>query len=553
MYNVLIVDDDFSVRANIKLMLCSMNSEYVFFSEAFNGLEALRTLESSKIDIVISDVCMPQVNGVELSMKIKESYPNVVIIIISNYDDFDYVKETLKNGAIDYLLKHELNKDILLESLERAKWHLLNRETDRRGKEAQQLLVPANIAALKQKFIINLLTKLYTNVNEIQYHIKLLNIHLHMKNVVSIIMEIDEYKRKVNDFNLDDILLIELSIVNIAEEILHDYDNGCVCHLFDKWFVLLLSFENTHSTALIDSMINEILNRMANCFVKFLNISVTFGIGEICRSILDVHKSYKIAWIHLEDKFYIGKSKIIKNKIYQDYSNNSCCGLDIETEKKIMSLTELGEKEELIVLLDKTFQNIKQSRISLRGSELIFNDLLGIINRLCKKYSIELQKVYDALSTPYKIMDLLETLEEGRGWFLSSYKILIDLIKTDNMNGLSKHVFDAVQIIKKEYMKDISLNEIAERLNISSSYLSKIFKEETKKNIIEYLNECRVEKAKILLSQEHKNIRNIALSCGFTNYNYFFTVFKNITGLTTKQYIKIDSNTTRTPKKISVE
>src|SRR5574344_1095259 len=109
MRNVLLVDDEMLVRTDIKLMLKEYSDKICICAEASNGIEALSIIADKRPDIVLSDMRMPEMDGLELSRRIHEHYKNTAFIALSNFDDFEYVRGVLKNGGSDYLLKHELS------------------------------------------------------------------------------------------------------------------------------------------------------------------------------------------------------------------------------------------------------------------------------------------------------------------------------------------------------------------------------------------------------------------------------------------------------------
>lgn len=114
MFRVLIVDDEMLVRTNLKMMLDWEKNGFTIYGEASSGVEALKLIEKLQPDIILSDVKMPGMDGLQLSMEVNQKYRKIKMIMLSNYDDFDLVKGTLQNGALDYILKHSLMLSISL-------------------------------------------------------------------------------------------------------------------------------------------------------------------------------------------------------------------------------------------------------------------------------------------------------------------------------------------------------------------------------------------------------------------------------------------------------
>lgn len=121
---ILIVDDDFLVRSNLKRLietspLCRQQG-FSVACEATDGEQAMQMIPSARPDLVISDIRMPQMDGLELQEALKCAYPDILLVMLSGYDELDYVRQALKNGAIDYILKHELNAQVLEQTLRTA-------------------------------------------------------------------------------------------------------------------------------------------------------------------------------------------------------------------------------------------------------------------------------------------------------------------------------------------------------------------------------------------------------------------------------------------------
>ena len=157
MLKVLIVDDELLVRTNLRYMLDWEANGFSICGEASNGAEAIKLAQKMSPDIILSDIRMPVMDGLELSHQLKKLYPESILIVLSNYDDFEYVKGTLKNGAIDYILKHNLSISTLSEALHRAKEFA----SKRRENTASKPYSINNLLALRENFLIHLLSGFY--------------------------------------------------------------------------------------------------------------------------------------------------------------------------------------------------------------------------------------------------------------------------------------------------------------------------------------------------------------------------------------------------------
>ncbi|MDG0811526.1 response regulator [Cohnella rhizosphaerae] len=215
MYKALLVDDELLVRTNLKLMSDWRQHGFALCGEAANGAEALALIERERPDLIVSDLRMPVMDGLQLSSELARRYPGIKMIVLSNYDDFDYVKGTLQNGAVDYLLKHRLNASALAEALASVKALLDARPqgTDGERTDANQRL------ALRTRFITELIAGFYRSPEEIGHHIRMLDLKLDTKQLIPVILSIDDYRSRQSRATLKAAELERFSILNIVEEI----------------------------------------------------------------------------------------------------------------------------------------------------------------------------------------------------------------------------------------------------------------------------------------------------------------------------------------------
>lgn len=535
MIKVLLVDDELLVRTNIKLLINWQEHGFAICGEASNGDQALQMIEKHNPHIIILDMKMPRMNGYQLSKILYKKYKHIKIIILSNYDDFKYVKGTLKNGALDYVLKHNLNKHVLLDSLNQAK----NSMPASNLTETVGFNTLNNLFALREKFISQLLTGFYTDEKEIQKQIELLDINLGFSNILPIIMEIDNYEiTSTTDSNiLKNRALLEYSIINISNELLSEHKNGILIATSGKQFPILLSFPNIRSQAQIIHITNTILNTISSCLKNLLEISVSFSIGNLCNTFSSLPISYADAVDSLDNKFYMGKNCVINNNFITDLGIlEDLTGLSLDIEKQIINCLNTGDLNTLMLILKQLFTTIKNSNLCINGTKMVFYDLLNIIIKISKESNIELSDIFISSITPHEALSNIETFNDAESWIINSFEKLIKLSYIDNISCDSEYVMQAMTFIKNNYMKDISLSDVAEEVGIGSTYLSRLFKDSIDIGFSEYLGDIRIEKAKILLEECKYTIKEVGKLSGFNSYDYFIKFFKKKVGISPTQY-----------------
>lgn len=537
MIKVLLVDDELLIRTNLKLMLDWSRLGFAVCGEAANGIEALALAERERPDLIVSDIRMPRMDGLELSRELARRFPRVKLIVLSNFDDFDYVKGALQNGAVDYLLKHRLNEAELTAALMRAKEQLPGSSGTEGGQQAADKPNANHMLALKKTFIVQLIAGFAYSQAELDMHIGMLRLKLDTRNVVPVIVSVDDYRTRLSDASLKATELLQYSIVNIAEEILNEAGNGAFSHMNDEKFVILFSFPHVRSEAEIERSLHEAIARISNCLRAFLNISVSFSIGPMCVRIAELPGSCRQAEAQMKERFYRGKNVILKNNpLHRD--NDVIAGLDIGLEKQLTSSLKRHDSQAVTDVIEHVFSRIQSDSLSLESSQIIFNDLLSLLHRVAKENRIELAALYPDQTPPHESLSRFETLDEVKRWFAALFGLYFQLSLPDQENHYSDYARKAIHYIRNHYGENISQADAADYAGISSTYLSTIFKNEVGLGFSEYLCDVRLGSAKAYLEEGQTDMKDIARLCGFNNYNYFFNTFKKKIGVTPGEYAK---------------
>ena len=168
---------------------------------------------------------------------------------------------------------------------------------------------------------------------------------------------------------------------------------------------------------------------------------------------------------------------------------------------------------------------------------MICAELINIANRIARDAGIDMGQIYE--SVPYAEMKRLETIEEVKDWIIKRYQKLILMLKDVKFNNsYSKYTKKAISYILKNYSKNISLNDVAQYIGVNSSYLCRVFKEDSGMGFVEYLNATRIENAKQAIKTGNLKLKEIALDVGFNNYTYFTKVFKDVLNMTPQEFEK---------------
>lgn len=536
MYKVLIVDDDVLIRNNLKYLLSQMNGEFVCCAEAGNGQEALGLLESLGPDIILLDMEMPVMNGVELSRRMAERYPQIPIIILSNYDDYKYVHSAFRYGAKDYILKHTIEIHILLNALREAAQTLKKRNV---GQDSDYMINHSNIQSLKRKYMIHLLTGTSLNRKAMEAGGRFLNLKLYEQHMLPVIMLINNYELVLRDRAIKEIALLEFSIINICNEIIEnsysDQSSILIAHIENERFCILFTYKKAFSESSLKNAVLNMLDKIQKALHKFTNLSIHYIWGSWCHSYGEIPVSYqRIEQISIART---PQSEEMHVKSGQSGMSHRLTGIEKKAEVNIEEALISNDPGTLKNMLRQVFTDIKEKKMDVISSQIIYTELFSIMSKLCKEKMIQIDQICQDSKMLNAVLSCTVPLQETHDWFLEKMILLADVLEGSSGKSQSFLVKRAVQIIKNRFADDITLQSVAEELEVSTGYLCTLFKHETCDNFSGVLRKTKVEQAKRLLRSGNRDFKEVARKSGFQNYQYFFSVFKKEVGITPLDYL----------------
>jgi two-component system response regulator YesN len=528
MLKVLIVDDDFTARSNFKTMIDWEKNGFELCGEAANGQNAIGMIKDNLPDIVITDMNMPILDGVALIEYIGSNFPDIKSVALSGYEDFQYVKESLKNGAVDYLLKHKLDDISLLKVLKTA-----SDKISREHKLMKQIVQSREI--LRQDFIRKLVLGDICDMRVIKEKAKELELPIDRSPLMIVVIAIDDFKHIKKRFAEDKASGFISSLTDLTVEILADMGNAVMSEMDDGKFVIIFHFA-VHSELFIHNHVSTTVRRIRESMKRYLNITACISLGRLFYNIGEISRLYKEVDEMLSEKIITGKDQIFRESANLgntvDFSN-----LDVKDEKQIMLAIKAGDIEEINQYLDTIFDRITEFRVSYKSVQMICIELIGIANRIARESALDIKELYNNNKIPYEEMKKHETIMDVKKWIGTIYQRLITLLLGYNMHGkYTEPTNKALEYLRKNYANDISLNQTAEYIGVNSSYLSRVFKEDYGMGFAEYLNSIRVKQAKYLIERTDIKLKEIVKQVGFNNYTYFFKVFKMVAGITPIEY-----------------
>lgn len=532
MYKLLIVDDEPLIQVGIKSMVNWEKLNIELVGTAMNGQIALNMIEESSPDIIITDLKMPVMDGMELIRLCRERYggERPWFIILTSYEDFHLVKEAITYQVTDYLVKLELTPDSLTEAISRVTEHI--RRSESRLASSENL-----IHGFYDKFFIRLLNNLFESEEQFRLQSRELNLDLHYGGYVCCYGEmLGSRSEELSSQPMETQLTRFSASMQMLKELSGKYCPTYSLSLDTRHFALIFCFEAAEKADSWVPLMKKALQSISQALTRYYNISFRCGIGTLAEhplAICDSYQSSRQACRHTtaEEPIYclekhprkgppdygsfnISLFKADLTRAFEEY--------DSEVLKKTLdSLCELFRMHpgHYVQVLDGVC-NILYLSISL------LQDGEQIVSEFFRDNPDGYRSVYKQTS-----------VEQLVNWLEFFEKQLCRLFDSRHGDYKNHIVTNVKKYINEHLGKRLSLNEVAAVFGISPNYLSQLFGKYNDLGFSEYINTCKVRESKRLLDEGTLKIYEIADKLGFESSFYFSKVFKKVEGVSPTEYL----------------
>ncbi len=517
MCKIIIVDDEKLLRQGFLHMTDWAAHGFQVIGEAANGSEALQLIADTHPDIVVTDIRMPVMNGIELTRIIKEKFPAIQVIILSSYNDFDYVRETLTLGALDYVLKPKMEYKELLNLLQKAKQKISLFNT-----ESPKKLEPSREQSdnLRQLFLKNLVSNKHLDqIDTIRENLQLYALDLKETGMFILYLIFD---RNIGTLEYQQIeTVLQTALGTSAKPCSFLYND-------QSYGVILNDIPNEPSGR--DGLCRQLLEHVQRNYGLGLWIIISDPFDGFQNIQPNFHRLFQLS----QFCFYFNCNRMLRNSDIPhclsivDFDtkalDNAIEKLDFTglyeqmktvPEEKIASGTYIDPYVLKKFFIEGCFNLIRKLNELRLGSEAIAQ----------KKFSY-----FKNLEVARSYSELLQILQEILGEIEQNL-----FIAKESSSPIIRRI---IGYIMQNYTSEISLNSVAQIFHLNKSYLCELFKQQTGENFNDFLVTVRIEKAKQLLRDPEHNIGTVCNLVGYSNPSYFGQVFKNIVGLTPSEYSK---------------
>ncbi len=523
MYRILIIDDEQVVREGISASIDWDALGFELVAACRDGREGLEAASRLRPDVVITDICMPFVDGLELAGAIGEQLPGTKTILLTGYDEFEYAQEAVKLKVHDFLLK-PITAEELTEMLEELRKQLDGERDQRRRLERLQEQLRASLPVYRERFLNRLVSSgPQAQGGDTRQTLELLELELPGPNYVAIICDLDP---SLSEESADE-HLSGLALQNILSEVTGEGRGMVSFSTPGEEAVAIVSVEG-RGEALLRAL--ETAEKIAERAQRELHRTITVGIGESASGLRSLPRSYAEARTALEHRFVLGGNQIIT---IQQVRGGTAPPSATESEPRwrYIQAIKAGFSQEAVSALREVVSSLRWKGEDMDHCHVVMHQLLGDTISAFDAIGLEYRLVPSIGSNPFRQLTSFKTLEEIERWFVELVEGARHLLEGRRQKHSRLKAVEAEEYIRDHYMEpDLSLQKVCSALAVSKSYLSSIFKAHCGMTLVEYLTTVRMERAKMLLSSEDRKIYEVAEAVGFRDAHYFSLTFKKQTG-----------------------
>ncbi|MBQ3554224.1 MAG: response regulator [Clostridia bacterium] len=492
----IVVEDERNIREGIGTFIETVATDYEVVGLFSDGDEAIEYLEKNEVDLVLTDIRMSRISGIELVKYLYENHPRTLSVVLSGYREFEYAKSAMAYHVFDYLLK-PADYGELEKMLQKAAEEIRRRNQENESNAKLEALLPE----LRREFFISLLAGTFKQTETIAEKASLLQ--LGAKFIESSCSVIEVSLVDYEDFFESKWKYGRDSFHNAIENLIltNHYEAGCKLYFVGDYHYqtacIFASVENASNPQEAEHILEKELDKLTVSARQVMSCELQFSAGKIFKNPLELAQNRCFT----EEGSYADRVTLLKTYI------------------------SMNSEEEGLLLARSLFDEMKGNTLPY-----IKGRVLEIFHTLCD--------VDEGQNFPEESVNRIiraETMEEIEREYLGQITFMINCAQAAQESSHNLVIKRAKQYIEKNFAMDISLQDVAEHVYLNPVYFSKYFKEHTKKNFSDYLADVRINFAKKELVNG-KKIDDVCRLSGYRNSSYFSKIFKTSTGMTPREY-----------------
>ncbi len=532
MYKFFLVEDEIVIREGIKNKIHWEEEGFIIVGDESDGELAYPMIIREQPDILITDIKMPFMDGLELSKLLKKDMPQLKIIIICGYSDFAYAQQAIDIGVSEYLLK-PITASKMVAAVKNAATAIEKERREKQILEQYEQLVYQKQGE-KRKDFFNALVSGKMSLSQIIEQGKELGINM-VARVFCVLLFQFKGQEDMYEYS-NDIVQCETRMTQALSRFpdIKVFERG-----MDGWAFILMG-ENELGINALTKELSDLLIRICEDKAHYFGGigRVVHRVRDLQQSYLDANRAFSLSYFESSDQFlsYNDVNKIkaqIGNKI-----NVSELNLERLDRNLLEEFLKRGNLHDVDEFVDSYFDGFGSDAMrSTIFRNYIIMDGYSVIIKFLKTLKYPREKIDNSLKSMNSIVDHLTSLEDCCKFYKSILKEAIDLRNKNSQKryaGLIEKAKDYMQL--KFALSDLTLDQVASTVNLSPNYFSSLFNQETGMTFIEYLTDIRMEKAKDYLRCSGKKITEIGSLVGYLDSHYFSYIFKKTQNCTPSEY-----------------
>ncbi|MDQ6418906.1 response regulator [Paenibacillus sp. LHD-117] len=540
MLRVIIVDDERTIRLALRTMIGWEQNGFELAGTASDGLQALQLIDDCPADIVITDLKMPNMNGLELLHALKERDYSGKVIVLSNHGDYELVREAMKIGAVDYLLKVTLKPDDLLQVLEKTAEQLARERKDKEHRlRIQHELIETQLekrnAAWKE-----LLEEEDEQLPDAQRDAEKNAIALERLEGHLFFVCIDQYKQALAGGKIKNKKLLHFSVMNIIKEIISGNDDIDLIDLGDGQYAAVL-YDTPWTEG--DAASTQLASNIVKLIRTYLNLDVSVTISGRFGGLGQLREQYRYCRRAAAAKFYHGAGSVLlasatafdeklTSSRFPDWSAAVKAAFEEENDEALSA--QLG------IMMDEMVAVRCDPELVKNVFLILLTDLEHIVakwKRQNDRPGGDTESGQSIIAIKQRIMHA-ESVRHLQADAESALLHVASQLRETKRQSFRKEVLHVIGILHDRMEEKISLDMLATSVNLNESYLCRIFKQDTGKSIFQYMNELKINHAVELLKGRDARVKEVAVSVGIEDPFYFNRLFKKVVGVSPSEYRK---------------
>lgn len=523
-YTVLLADDEEEV---IQIIMKKIDWDALGFSVigyANNGVRALEMVEEFQPDVVMTDIKMPYMDGMELANHIKAEFPATKILLFTGFDKFEYAKEAVHLEVEEYILK-PVNSVELTDVFTHLKTKLDKEISDKRNTEILQKYYMESLPLLQANFYASLIAG---RIREEEIDKFLSDYQISFTGPFFCCLVIHTSSSQVPEGMHP--MLLATSVQKQAEEYLKEWNPKCFSYLGNT--VLIPELKSEHEI----SELTDECDRFCKYVRRMTGAVVTVGIGPVCRDILELSQSYSSAREAVSYRVLYGTSRSINMKEIAPGQTSKSGTVHNEELSSLFKMIRLNGEKDIIKAVEQYLNHFAVPQKSLQQYHIDIMELISALYRFAVNNDIVMEEFSGDVGKLYNSIFDMEP-EELKKWLTDTSLLFREKIISARNSSTQSFVSGAKEYVQNNYAdEELSLDRICEVLGVSNSYFSTLFKKETGSSFISYLTDYRMDQASRMLIETSEKSYIIAKNVGYTDPNYFSYVFKRRFGVSPSNY-----------------